>query len=167
MTKSVRAISLIIMVLIAVLILAGCSRGFTSVAGGTNPTTTAVTGTSPSTGSTKGPTNGRVQSNDANAVKIDVKWAEAGAGSLVLDVSMNTHSVDLDQYDLKKLVVIRDDSGTEYRPTTWSAPSGGHHREGMLTFSLPDSVTRGETRYIEMVIKDVAGIKERVLKWQL
>ncbi len=80
---------------------------------------------------------------------------------------MNTHSVDLDQYDLGELAVLRDDAGNEYHPISWDSPPGGHHRRGALTFPLPDSLSQGEARYLEIVIQDIAGIEQRVLKWEL
>lgn len=80
---------------------------------------------------------------------------------------MDTHSVNLDQYDLKQLAVLCDDTGNEYRPASWESAAGGHHRQGTLTFALPASVREGKAKYVEMVIREVAGIKERVLKWEL
>lgn len=113
------------------------------------------------------PTNGLVQSNAEGSVTIDVEWTKAENGSLIFDVAMNTHSVDLDQYDLGELAVLRDDTGNEYHPVSWNAAAGGHHRSGTLAFPLPDSVSQGEAKYVEMVIRDVSGIEARVLKWEL
>ncbi|HEY4515345.1 MAG TPA: hypothetical protein VJJ22_04330 [Candidatus Paceibacterota bacterium] len=51
------------------------------------------------------------------------------------DVAMDTHSVELDQ-DMVKVSVLVDDNGKEYKPLRWEgAEVGGHHREGVLTFS--------------------------------
>ncbi len=63
--------------------------------------------------------------------------------------------------------MLRDDTGNEYRPVSWDSAPGGHHRKGTLTFVLPDSLSQGKAKYVEIVIQDVAGIKERVLKWEL
>ncbi|MDP2730612.1 MAG: hypothetical protein Q8O55_09010 [Dehalococcoidales bacterium] len=98
---------------------------------------------------------------------FDVEWVKTQTGSLLFNVDMNTHSVDLDQYDLAALAVLRDGAGNEFHPVSWNAAAGGHHRSGTLTFPIPDSVSQGKTRYIEIVIRDVAGIGERVLTWQL
>ena len=120
-----------------------------------------------SSGSSHEPTNGLVQSNTGGRVTIDVEWIKEGDGLLIFDVSMNTHSVDLDGYDLAELAVLRDDTGNEYYPVSWDSAAGGHHRKGTLTFPLPDSVSQAKAKYIEMMIRDVAGIEERVLKWKL
>jgi hypothetical protein len=83
---------------------------------------------------------------------------------------MNTHAVDLDGYDLKQLAVLRIDGGQEIQPSNWEAPKGGHHRSGTLTFPTADTDGRpliaSSTRTIELVIRDVAGVPERVFTWQ-
>ena len=111
------------------------------------------------------PTNGLVQSNSAGAVTLDVKWMGPSGGSLVFNVEMDTHSVELDQYDLGKLAILRDDGGKEYRPISWDSAPGGHHRGGTLAFPLPESLN--QAKYLELLIRDVAGVKERVFKWEL
>ena len=84
-------------------------------------------------------------------------------------ITMDTHAVDLDGYDLTQLAVLRTNSGSEVRPTSWDAPKGGHHREGTLTF--PTTTAGGQpvigpaTRSIELVIRDVANVPERSLQW--
>ena len=79
------------------------------------------------------------------------------------DVGINTHSVELDQ-DMTKIVVLTDDQGTEYRPVAWDgAAPGGHHREGILTFKAISPMPQS----IELTIKDIGGIPERSLKWDL
>ncbi|MBI2980610.1 MAG: hypothetical protein HYY41_07330, partial [Chloroflexi bacterium] len=82
-------------------------------------------------------------------------------------VAMNTHSVDLDQYNLGELATLKDDAGNQYTPVSWDAAPGGHHRSGQLSFPVPDSVNQKKAKYIEIVIRDVAGIEQRVLKWEL
>ena len=123
--------------------------------------------TSPSGPGSQAPTNGLVQSSSGGSVTIDVKWLGAQDGSLAFQVTMDTHSVDLDQYDLGKLAVLRDDTGKEYAPAAWLSPPGGHHREGTLKFPVPESLTQGKARSIQLVIRDVAGVGERVLQWLL
>lgn len=113
------------------------------------------------------PTNGLVQYSEEGEVAIVVEWKGIENGSLVFYVTMNTHSVDLDQYDLGKLAMLRDNEGNEYRPTFWRSPPGGHHRSGTLAFAPPDSLRRQEAEYLEIVIRDVAGMKERLLRWEL
>ncbi len=162
MTRFVKSSVLAISILVVVATVAGCSSRFVpQQKEDTSPPSSSYGSSSLE------PINGLVQSNTGDAVTIDVEWVKAGDGSLIFNVSMNTHSVDLDQYDLGKLAVLRDDTGNEYHPVSWDSVPGGHHRQGTLTFPLPDSVSQGKAKYLEIVIRDVAGAKERVLEWEL
>ena len=76
-------------------------------------------------------------------------------------VLLDTHSVNLDSYDLKGLTVLRDETGKSYLPTDTENKGSGHHRETILTF--PKLST--ETKRLEIAIKDVAGVKERTFSW--
>lgn len=140
------------------LILAGC--------GGAN---SADDGDGTTAGSDGAEASGATQTSEGGGVTIEVAWKGPSAGS-VFDVTMDTHSVDLDGYDLKKLAVLRDDRGKEVRPSDWNAPKGGHHREGTLAFpeKAPDgsSVIGPDTREITLVIRDVAGVPERKFAWR-
>jgi hypothetical protein len=78
-------------------------------------------------------------------------------------IVLDTHSVNLDVYDFKKVAVLRDDGGESYGPTAAENKGGGHHRE--VTLSFP-KFTPGSKR-VELVIKDIAGVKERTFVWNL
>lgn len=77
------------------------------------------------------------------------------------DIGMNTHSVELDQ-DMMKSVILVDDQSKEYKPIRWEGPAGGHHREGVLTFS-PITPT---PKSIELKVSDIGGVV-RTFSWQL
>lgn len=119
------------------------------------------------TGTVGTPSNGLTQSSSAGAVTVQARWLGKEGGSLTFEVAMDTHSVPLSQYDLAKLARLRDSQGGEYAPTAWTAPSGDHHRKGMLSFPLPEAVAQGGAAYVEIVVRDIAGIPQRVLRWQL
>ncbi|MBI2099378.1 hypothetical protein HYT45_03145 [Candidatus Uhrbacteria bacterium] len=60
------------------------------------------------------------------------------------DIALNTHSEELDD-DLTLVSALFDENGKEYKPIGWDgAPTGGHHREGILKFQpispLPASI---------------------------
>ena len=139
---------------------AGCSSG--SVAQGKGNVSPA-----PPPVPSGSPTNGLVQTSSGGGVTIDVEWRGLKDGSLVFGVTMDTHSGSLDQYNLRDLAILRDSSGKEYRPNNWNAPPGGHHRKGVLIFPVADSLNLGTTKYVELILRDTAGVKERDLKWQL
>ena len=110
------------------------------------------------------------QISEGGEVTVAVTWEGRSAGP-VFDVAMDTHSVDLDGYDLRQLAVLRTDGGEEARPSGWNAPKGGHHREGTLSF--PEKYPNGspvmgpDTHEIELIIHDVAGVPERRFEWKL
>ena len=140
------------------------SDGSTGIAGTTAARSTATV-TAP-TGSPSVPT----QRNGEGAVTVDVTWENsADSDSITFSVAMNTHSVELDGYDLSKLASLRNGRGQEVKPRGWEAPPGGHHRSGLLTFPSSDGSGKplldGGSRRLELVIRDVAGVRERVLAW--
>ncbi len=80
-----------------------------------------------------------------------------------LQVVLDTHSVALDAYDLKTMSILRDGTGKEYVPTSVENKGSGHHRSATLTF--PKISANSEN--VELVIKDLAGVKERRFRWDL
>lgn len=78
-------------------------------------------------------------------------------------VVLDTHSVALDSYDLKAMSLLRDDTGKTYLPNAVENKGSGHHREVILTFPKVSP----EVKRLEIVIKDVAGVKERTFRWNL
>lgn len=79
------------------------------------------------------------------------------------DVAMNTHSVDLDGYDLKALSLLRDDAGKEQKALRVENEGSGHHRRTTLVFPKPST----KAKRLELVIKDIAGVKARSFSWDL
>ncbi len=109
----------VIVVLMLAVLVAGCSKGFTP------QDKEDFTVAPPSVPSSHSPTNGLVQSSSGEAVTIDIEWEGKENGSLVFHVAMNTHSVDLDHYDLGELAVLYDSERTEYRSALWESAPGG------------------------------------------
>lgn len=96
------------------------------------------------------------------AVKVTLLQWQPNA-PLEFDIAMDTHSVELAD-DMLKAVVLRDDSGLEYAPSAWDGPAGGgHHREGKIKFA-PLTI---EPKSLTLVVKNIAGVPERVFKWEL
>lgn len=124
----------------------------------------------PGSGSQTSEARPATQTNEAGQVKIVATW-QGLTGKPDFTVTMDTHSVDLDGYNLDQLALLRTDDGRQVRSSGWDAPSGGHHRSGTLSF--PTTADDGSpligptTRTLELVIADVAGVPERVLRWVL
>ncbi|WP_298439608.1 hypothetical protein [Geobacter sp.] len=79
-------------------------------------------------------------------------------GTLTFKVALNTHTVALDQYKFDEIVVLRA-GGKEYKGILKSQEGAGHHRSAVLEFENP------KTEKVDVIIKDVAGVKERVFEF--
>ncbi len=84
--------------------------------------------------------------------------------SINFEVKLDTHSVDLDQYHLQDLSFIRFDNGTDQKSSGLSTKGSGHHIVYIVSF--PGPVPEG-TKNITLLIRNVGGVTERLLEWQL
>jgi hypothetical protein len=108
------------------------------------------------------------QTSEGGQVTIKVTWQGREAGP-VFTVAMDTHSVNLDGYDLGQLAVLKTASGQEIKPVSWEAPAGGHHRQGTLRFpaTFPDGqpILGSATAAFQLVIKGIGDLPERIIAW--
>jgi hypothetical protein len=104
----------------------------------------------------------RTESGGGVTVKVTFIDSKIG-GELRFQIALDTHSVNLDSYDLKTISILRDDAGNSYLPMAVENKGSGHHREATVSFA---NVASG-TKRVELVIKDVAGVKERIFRWDL
>jgi Spy/CpxP family protein refolding chaperone len=93
-------------------------------------------------------------------------------GTLAMQLTLDTHAVDLDPYALETLAVLRDSRGREVPALGFESPSGGgHHREGVLSF--PGTDARGqpllspEATAVTLIVRGIGGVPERVFQWPL
>lgn len=109
------------------------------------------------------------RTDNQGAVVVDIKPLnlDQPGDTLIFDVSMNTHSVDLNM-DLVPLTTLTTDTGVTVPALKWDGPSGGHHVEGQLSFpetsdgkNLLDGVSS-----ITITIMDVDAAA-RTFTWQL
>ncbi len=156
---------LIVFAGVMVLVLTACSLAPTVAPAprSAQPSATTAQSSQPATGKSNGaklPT----KSNEGGSVTVDVTPTALEVGKpLAFDIAMNTHSVDLSD-DLTKIATLRDDTGKEYKPTAWDGPDGGgHHRSGTLQFASLSP----KPKYVELVIKGLAQVPERVFRWDL
>lgn len=120
-----------------------------------------VVGGSESFGATA-PRTSRTDSGGGVTVKVTYLDSK-GTDDLRFQLVLDTHSVNLDSYDLKTISVLRDDAGNTYLPTAVENKGSGHHREATVSFA---KIANG-TKRVELMVKDVAGVKERVFRWEL
>ena len=109
---------------------------------------------------------------------IKAKAESAGAGRYALDknlvflLGMDTHSGSLEEYDPTKLLSLRDEAGNEYAPADWENLSDdSHHRSGILRFARLNAdgkpIIGPDTRFFELIARNIGGIEERVLRWNV
>lgn len=103
----------------------------------------------------------QTQTVSGGGVTVKVTYLAQTPQESRFSVVLDTHSVNLDAYDLKALSFLRDDTGLTVEPTGAENKGSGHHREVVLTFPRP-SLNR---KWLELVIKDIAGAKERTFRW--
>lgn len=96
------------------------------------------------------------------SIEVTPKVLEIGK-TPEFELAFNTHSEDL-SFDVSKVTKLIDDKNISYQNPLWKgSPPGGHHRSGVLSFPLPLS----KTKYVYLVIENVAGVKEKKLRWNL
>lgn len=96
--------------------------------------------------------------NDAEKYNIDEYT--------VFLIYLNTHQDRLPQPAMNKQAVLKDKDGRMYEPVDWklSYESGDfHHMEGILRFKK----IKNEKGFMELVLKDLPGQKERLFRWEL
>ena len=103
------------------------------------------------------------QQHEAGAVTMMASWLPdlIPTARVVLD----THSVDLDGFDLAQLARVRLNGGAWIAPTKWDAPSGGHHRAGTLSFGSLDPQLFSSARVVELEVRDMAA-PSHLLRWE-
>jgi hypothetical protein len=85
----------------------------------------------------------RPQTVSEGGVTVKVTYLEQTDHESRFSVALDTHSVDLDAYDLKALSFIRDDTGLTMKPTGAENKGSGHHRQVILTFPRPSTTENG------------------------
>jgi len=120
-----------------------------------------VLGGGESSGAAASPTT---RTDSGGGVTIKVTYLDSKTtDDLRFQVVLDTHSVNLDAYDLKNVAVLRDDLGNNYLPTAVENKGSGHHREATVVFPKVSSAAKR----IEVVIKDVGGVKTRTFQWAM
>ncbi len=109
------------------------------------------------------------RSNNEGPVEITVVYLnplkKMQGGELSFEVRMNTHSVDLDGYEMERVSFLRIDGGSEQKALGWFRPRGdGHHISGILKFVGPYP---SDAKSLQVLIREIGGVPERVFEWKL
>lgn len=94
--------------------------------------------------------------NSEADIKISVTYLPDITDASVFDIKVTAHK-DYDD-DFMANSYLRDSNGKTYQPLSYEG-DGGHHASGTLRFP------KIESKRFELVIRDIAGVNERVFKW--
>lgn len=145
---------------------AACSSaGAASTPGATSPAGSTPDTTATSAGGAAVAVGAPQEVSDANGVTVTATWG-GSATAAVFEIEMDTHSGSLDSIDLAG-AVLRNDRGQQLSGASWAAPAGGHHRSGKLTFAGDAAPVLQGAKWVELVLPNVGGVPERVLRWEL
>ncbi len=117
----------------------------------------------PKKAETKKADKGLTQEAEAAGVTVKTTYTNPGEKTLVFIVTLDTHSVELEGYKFEEIVVLRDEAGIIYMPALIVQSGSGHHREATVEFKDAAAQLKG----FELVVKGVAGVDERVFKFDL
>lgn len=91
-------------------------------------------------------------------VSVELKPHKIINGKLNVDISVNTHSIDLNQFDLKQITTL-EYNGKTIKPIS-ALTLTGHHNSGNLVFDLGENVDS-----FTIIIKGIPKVEERMFKW--
>ncbi len=94
--------------------------------------------------------------NSEAGVTISATYLPDITDAIAFEIKVTTHQDYND--DFKKNSYLRDSSGKIYQALSYEG-EGGHHASGTLRF------LKIESKRFELVIQDVAEVKERIFKW--
>jgi len=104
------------------------------------------------------------QSVAGGGVTVAVTFLKERTDAPTFQVVLDTHSANLDGYRFEEIVRLRDGKGGEGAPAAVDDAKGsGHHREATVRFTWPEP----RLQTLELVVKGVAGVPERVFRWGL
>ena len=94
--------------------------------------------------------------NSEAEVTISATYLPDITDATAFEIKVTTHQDYND--DFKKNSYLRDSSGKIYQALSYEG-EGGHHASGILRFP------KIESKRFDLVIQDVADVKERIFKW--
>ena len=94
-------------------------------------------------------------------VKVTPVPQVPGTATWGFKIVLDTHSQELVD-DLTRTTTLVTDDGRSLKPTAWSGSGpGGHHREGVLHFAMPEP----QPGAFELRISRAGESKARVFRW--
>jgi hypothetical protein len=100
-----------------------------------------------------------------NGVTVIATLLKEQPESTGIKLTLDTYFVNLVRYDFGEVAILRDDTGKTY-PVTAVEQIGSrkpHYRQAVIRFGR----LAPEAKTIELIVKDVAGVKERAFRWSI
>ena len=106
----------------------------------------------------------KTQSEGAVAVKATLLQEKSNKNKLVFEIVMNTHSVDLLQYDISNISEVSFGTEPATRNFKWDASSSDSHH--MMGYLIWNGDVKDGYENISLNIKGIDQIPSRVFNWQ-
>jgi hypothetical protein len=111
-----------------------------------------------------GPQAGLSRQVAGGGVTVAATLLKDRTDSTAIRLVLDTHSASLDGYQFDTIAILRDDQGKTYALEAVESASGsGHHRQAVLRFARAEA----DAKAVELIVKDVAGVKERTFRWSM
>lgn len=108
-------------------------------------------------------TNMQSSTEQGVTVKVTPKSIGSPDNRREFTIVLDTHSADL-RDDLTQSAILTTNDGRTFKPANWTgAAPGGHHREGVLAFDVPEL----RPSAIELSIARPGESALRIFRWQL
>ena len=91
-------------------------------------------------------------------VAIELKPTKITDTEIIISISANTHSVDLQQFNLNNITILKYND-EEVIPVE-AMQMSGHHSSGLIKFEIDDKIDN-----FRIIIKGIPKMTERVFEW--
>ena len=98
-------------------------------------------------------------STEIGSAQIDLTPKGIVNGQFLVDFAINTHSVDLSQFDLKKITTLQY-NGKKILPYSATALAG-HHNFGTIVFDIGEDI-----KSFKITIVGIPNVSERNFEWE-
>ena len=95
---------------------------------------------------------------------LTARWEDPRA--LTFHIKLDNHMIDLDTVTLAG-ATLRNDRGDTLAAQPWSAPAGGHHRDGWLKFDGDRATFLGGATWIELSLPPIGSVTEPPIRWAI
>ena len=140
-----------LILVVALTALAGCSA-----TPGADPNTAPRSDTS-------GASLSASQTEEAGGVTLTAMWEDPGR-FLRFHVKLDNHMIDLDGVTLAG-AILRNDRGDKLTADPWTAPPGGHHRDGWLSFEGDTATFLSGVKWVELSLPPIGSVTLPALRW--